>query len=307
MTVHQQPLKWIKFLVDFFDDEKIKLIEALPERDAILVIWFKLLAVTGKSNTGGLVLLEKRIPFTDEMLSTVFSRPLNTVRLALATFESFGMIVMTEERIIQIEDWDKFQSLDSDGKYREAARKRMAEHRARKALPSKITQHVTQPLRNVTPLDIDKEEDKEKNNNKADVVVFSEIEERTITDLVEIRIPEKKAREIVKRFSTGRVRNILAAMELKPPKNKAAFLVKALEENWDFTDRPGSPTRPGPPEKQNTYVQWWFGLTDHQKRRIVADVGIPVDAGKSNREAFVRPPLEWIRRAKEFVEARSAG
>ncbi|HFI0901946.1 TPA: phage replisome organizer N-terminal domain-containing protein, partial [Streptococcus suis] len=36
-------IKWIKIVTDIFDDEKILLIESLPEADTIIVVWFKLL------------------------------------------------------------------------------------------------------------------------------------------------------------------------------------------------------------------------------------------------------------------------
>ena len=87
-------IKWIKITTDIFDDDRIKLIDALPGRDAILAIWFKLLTQagkTGKYNSSGQLLLNDE-PYSDEMLSTVFDRPLNTVRLAIKTFESFKMI-----------------------------------------------------------------------------------------------------------------------------------------------------------------------------------------------------------------------
>ena len=85
-------VKWIKLVTEFFDDEKIKLIEAMPEADMVLVIWIKLLTLAGKKNMNGYIFLTKNIPYTDEMFSTLFNRPLNTVRLALNTFKNFGMI-----------------------------------------------------------------------------------------------------------------------------------------------------------------------------------------------------------------------
>ena len=36
-------VKWIKITTDIFDDEKMLLIDGLPEHDGIIVIWFKLL------------------------------------------------------------------------------------------------------------------------------------------------------------------------------------------------------------------------------------------------------------------------
>ncbi len=117
-------MTWIKIITTIFDDEKIKLIDSLPDRDAILVIWFKILCQAGKSGCGGALVLADRIPLSDEMLSTVFNRPLNTVRLALKTFQEFGMIEITEERIISIPKWEKYQQVDYLEIKREQDRKR---------------------------------------------------------------------------------------------------------------------------------------------------------------------------------------
>ena len=46
-------VKWIKITTDIFDDEKILLIESLPDSDSIIVIWFKLLCLAGKMNNSG--------------------------------------------------------------------------------------------------------------------------------------------------------------------------------------------------------------------------------------------------------------
>ena len=46
-------VKWIKITTDIFDDEKILMVESLPCADTIIVIWFKLLALAGKSNNNG--------------------------------------------------------------------------------------------------------------------------------------------------------------------------------------------------------------------------------------------------------------
>ena len=46
-------VKWIKITTNMFEDEKIDFIESLPESDAILVIWIKLLTLAGKNKTNG--------------------------------------------------------------------------------------------------------------------------------------------------------------------------------------------------------------------------------------------------------------
>ena len=101
-------IRWIKIVTDIFDDEKILLIEAMPEADAIIVIWFKLLCLAGKQNNCGVFTIG-RLAYTDEMFSTIFRRPINTVRLALKTFEEFGMIEILNG-CVTIPNWSKHQA-----------------------------------------------------------------------------------------------------------------------------------------------------------------------------------------------------
>ena len=104
-------VKWIKICSDIFDDEKIMLIENLPSADSIIVIWFKLLCLAGKNNNSGVFILNDKIAYTDEMLATVFKRDINTDRLALKTFENYGMIEIVSG-VYTIPNWGKYQNLD---------------------------------------------------------------------------------------------------------------------------------------------------------------------------------------------------
>ena len=104
-------VKWIKIVTDIFDDEKMLLIESLPSADSIIVIWFKLLCLAGKNNNNGVFIMSDKIAYTDEMLATIFRRDVNTVRLALKTFEAYGMIEIVDG-VITIPNWGKHQTLD---------------------------------------------------------------------------------------------------------------------------------------------------------------------------------------------------
>lgn len=129
-------LKWIKLSIDMFDDEKIKLIESSPEADTILIVWLKLLAQAGKTNVSGYIFLSENIPYTDEMLSTIFNRPLNTVRMALQVLERFGLIkINADTEYIKIVNWEKHQNVDAMDKIREQTRKRVEKHRDKLRLP----------------------------------------------------------------------------------------------------------------------------------------------------------------------------
>ena len=158
-------VKWIKIVTDIFDDEKILLIESMPEADSIIVIWFKLLCLAGKTNTLGVLMMTDRIPYNDEMLAHIFRRPLNTVRLALKTFETYGMIEIINDTIT-IPNWGKHQQMDALEKKREYQRKLMAKRRAEQkqiAEQQKLLASCdANGNANVSSLEEDKEEDKEK-------------------------------------------------------------------------------------------------------------------------------------------------
>lgn len=162
-------IKWIKISCDLFNDEAIRLIEQMPDGDAIIVIWLKLLITAGKINDNGFLYFRKEIPYTDEMLSTVFNRPLNTIRLALSTFERFGMIQIVTQQGIYITNWEKYQNIEGMERARELAKMRMRKSRAKKKelmlLEMQKEEESCATLRNnnatVTALDIDIDKEKE--------------------------------------------------------------------------------------------------------------------------------------------------
>lgn len=152
-------VKWIKITTDIFSDEKILLIEQMPEGDTLIVIWFKLLCMAGKENNFGIFTMANRMPYTEEMLASIFRRPLNTVRLALSTFEAFGMVEI-EDDIVCIPNWEKHQNADGLEKIKEQTRVRVARHREKQRLiRGNVTGNVTVTECNATDK-IRKEEDK---------------------------------------------------------------------------------------------------------------------------------------------------
>lgn len=123
-------IKWIKITTDIFDDEKILLIESLPAADSIIVIWFKLLCLAGKQNNNGVFIMNDRIAYNEKMLSTIFRRDEATVRLALDTFQQFGMVEIVDG-VITIPNWGKHQNFDKLEKRNEYMRQYMSDYRAK--------------------------------------------------------------------------------------------------------------------------------------------------------------------------------
>ena len=152
-------VKWIKITTDIFDDEKIILIESLPDAYAIITCWFKLLCLAGKQNNNG-VFLMGRMPYTDKMLATIFRMKEPTVTMALKTFESFGMIEIIDN-VITIPKWNKHQTLDAYEKKKERDRLYQAERRAhQRALVSKAFQESSDKSSDVAFSEEEKEERK---------------------------------------------------------------------------------------------------------------------------------------------------
>lgn len=182
-----------------FEDEKIKLIEQMPDADTILIIWVKLLSQAGKTNGNGYIYLSENIPYTDEMLSTIFGRPLNTIRLALETFKAFGMIEIDDENFISIANWEKHQNVEGLDRIREQTRIRQARYRKNK----KIEQ---------------KKDDKDEDNEGSDVTVTSR------------NAPEEELEEELDKERDKEIKTV------GQPKKKVSQNLNSLEEIETFVD-----------------------------------------------------------------------
>ncbi len=153
-------VKWIKITTDIFDDEKMLLIESLPEADSIIVIWFKLLCLAGKINNSGVFIMNDKIAYTDKMLATIFRRKEATVNLALKTFEQFGMIEVVDD-VITIPNWGKHQNLDQLESKKEYMKNYMREYREKQKQLSSKSNCKTNSKSNVSEADKDIDKDKE--------------------------------------------------------------------------------------------------------------------------------------------------
>lgn len=206
-------INWIKLRVDMFDDEKIKIIQSMPEGDAILVIWIRIIALAGKCNAKGLVLIEDEFPYSDEMLATIFNKPLATVRLALGTFEKFRMIERTEKGIY-ISNFEKHQNTEGMEKIREQARIRKQREREKKralleagntpalpenssenpeTLPENVTDDVTS---HVTSRVTEREVTKQNKNKNKNIYNISSNEDIVETSEKTSEAPDRKSERL---------------------------------------------------------------------------------------------------------------
>ena len=155
-------ISWIKLSTRIFDDERMKLISAMPEGDAIFIMWIWLITLAGKCNYNGKILLNENIPYTDEMLSTITSRPISIVRLALETFHRLGMVEIENGEVVLV-NWGKHQSVDELERIRKLSRDSTKRYRDRLQIENKpcdVT--VTAQCNHSDDADLDKDIDLDK-------------------------------------------------------------------------------------------------------------------------------------------------
>ena len=232
-------VKWIKINIDMFDDEKIKIIQAMPEGDSLLVVWIKLITLAGKTNDGGYIYIAENMPYTEEMLSTIMNKPINTIRLALSTFLSLKMIE-EDTKGIYLVNFEKHQSLDKMEKLKEQNRIRVAKYRDKKKQEllecnNDVTLHVMQS--NGIDIDIDKDIDKDNNI----YIPFGEYKRVKLKQKEYDKLIEEYGKEYAD-FIIDRLDEYVESNNNKNKyKNFNLVIRKAIRENWFKKDKELNP------------------------------------------------------------------
>lgn len=171
-------ISWIKITINMFDDEKIRIIQAMPESDAIIIVWIRLLTLAGKTNDDGRIYIDQDIPYTEEILATLFTKPLNTIRLALETLRKFKMISM-DDGVIAIRNWEKHQNIEAMALLKLQNAERQKRFRDRKKIEQLNLEELEKRDSNVTPTlsitshhatDIEEDIEEDKENNIKDIM-----------------------------------------------------------------------------------------------------------------------------------------
>lgn len=135
-------VKWIKITTTIFDDEKIRFIENMKDGNEILLIWFKLLCLAGKSNSSGALMFTETIPYQKELISSLFHTNVKNIQRALNVFKELNMIEVSDKGVIWICNWEKHQNIEGIEKIREQTKKRVQRYRD-KAMANKSDSNVS--------------------------------------------------------------------------------------------------------------------------------------------------------------------
>lgn len=223
-------VKWIKLVTNIFDNRKIRQIECLPDGDAIIVIWMKLLCLAGYINDSGFVYFTKEIPYTDQMLATQFNRPLTTIQLALKTFENFHMIEVIDNMLL-ISNWEKYQSVDRLSEIREYNRIAKQKSRAKQKLLQDVNdKSMTGQRCHDTDIEEDKEKEIERDKEKIDYKGICDTFNAICTSFPSIRtISDSRKKAIKARLKTYSLDDFRILFEKA---EASSFLKGKNNSNW---------------------------------------------------------------------------
>ncbi len=146
-----EEVKWIKISTGLFEDEAIQIILDMPDGAVMLEIWLRLLIAAGKVNNRGLIYFKENLPYTTDILATLFNKKTKQIQFALQTFQKFGMIKILNSNQILISNWEKYQNFDQMEKIRQKNNERQKRYRERqKALSQENEVQLLEVKNNVT-------------------------------------------------------------------------------------------------------------------------------------------------------------
>ena len=146
-------MQWIKVFTDIFSNPKMQLLLKERDGDTFFRVWIQLLTLAGTSELDGKIMLSETTPMSVESLAAITHKSYKKIQNILDKLIHFEMIIC-EDNIYRIKNWDKYQSAD---KY-EIAKEQNRERQKRFRENQKNENNVNVTLGNGT------EENKKENN-----------------------------------------------------------------------------------------------------------------------------------------------
>jgi predicted phage replisome organizer len=147
-------MQWIKVFTDIFSNPKMQLLLKERDEDTFFRVWIQLLTLAGTSELDGKIMLSETTPMSVESLAAITHKSYKKIQNILNKLIHYEMIIC-EDNIYRIKNWDKYQSADKYLKTLEQNRERQRRFREK----NKEDDNVNVTLGNDT-------EDNIKENNK---------------------------------------------------------------------------------------------------------------------------------------------
>lgn len=112
-------IKWIKLSTSMFDDEKIRLIEQMPDADRLLVCWFKMYLASSKNRDFTITNFAKSTHTNEELLSILLNEDINFVIKMINVFSELDMLNIENDVIFVKRFWLTNQEIRNTKEYKE--------------------------------------------------------------------------------------------------------------------------------------------------------------------------------------------
>lgn len=145
MDKNTKKFYWLKLKNDFFDREEIKLIESMKNGKEYIIFYLKLLLKSIEDN--GKLYFRNTIPYSPEMLASITSTNIDTVKVAVDLFLNLGMM----------EKWDDGTLFMIETQNMIGSESKWAEYKRNQRAKKEIG-HCPKVSKKI-PIDIEKERD----------------------------------------------------------------------------------------------------------------------------------------------------
>ena len=121
-------MQWIKVFTDIFSNPKMQLLLKERDGDTFFRVWIQLLTLAGTSELDGKIMLSETTPMSVESLAAITHKSYKKIQNILNKLIHYEMIIC-EDNIYRIKNWDKYQSADKYLKTLEQNRERQRRYR----------------------------------------------------------------------------------------------------------------------------------------------------------------------------------
>ena len=121
-------MQWIKVFTNIFANSKMQLLLKERDGDTFFRVWIQLLVIAGISMQGGNIMMSENTPMTVEDIATITHKSCKKIQNILDKLIHFEMIIC-EDNIYKIKNWDKYQSADKYEIVKEQNRERQKRFR----------------------------------------------------------------------------------------------------------------------------------------------------------------------------------
>lgn len=121
-------LQWLKIDANLFANRKIQILLKEPDGDTYIRVWIQLLIIAMECNKEGNLVIGENKPMTIEYFSKIMGKSFEKIEEIIKKILELEMVIL-ENEVYKIKNWNKYQSVEKYEKYKEQGRLRQQRYR----------------------------------------------------------------------------------------------------------------------------------------------------------------------------------